>query len=102
MEISSILTTHFFKLSNSIFQYGLTLIQFVVYGYLVCCARSNEKCYPSMKNIAANCNCSPNAARQTIHTILTPLPLIEDGPRVVYTATPQGEKNKSTRHSTPS
>ena len=69
MKISRFPTERFFKLSNSVFRYGLTPIQFVVYSHLVCCAGSRGKCYPSMQNIAANCNCSPNAARAVVHVL---------------------------------
>ncbi|MGI5935328.1 MAG: helix-turn-helix domain-containing protein [Oscillospiraceae bacterium] len=54
----------FFKMSNAVFCYGLTPIQLAVYSYLVCRAGQNERCWPSMKTIAACCGCSKNAARE--------------------------------------
>jgi hypothetical protein len=60
----SILGECFFKMSNAVFCYGLTPIQLAVYSYLVCRAGQNERCWPSMKTIAACCGCSKNAARE--------------------------------------
>jgi hypothetical protein len=51
-------------MSNAVFCYGLTPIQLAVYSYLVCRAGQNERCWPSMKTIAACCGCSKNAARE--------------------------------------
>ena len=118
MKIIRFPTEQFFRLSNSVFRYGHTPIQFVVYGYLVCCAGSKGKCYPSMQNIAANCNCSPNAARAAVHVLqakrlikiaatyrqdgwgsarqannsyfIERLPLIPDCPQVLYLPAPAG------------
>lgn len=59
----SILGERFFKMSNAIFCYDLTPIQLAVYSYLVCRSGQSERCWPSMKNIAACCGCSKNAAR---------------------------------------
>ncbi|MBD5083845.1 MAG: helix-turn-helix domain-containing protein [Clostridiales bacterium] len=62
----SILGERFFKLSNALFCYHLTPIQFTVYSFLVSSAGRKEKCWPSMKTIAASCGCSQNAAREAI------------------------------------
>jgi len=56
----------FFKMSNALFCYGLTPIQLAVYSYLVSRAGQKERCWPSMKTIAACCSCSKNAARAAI------------------------------------
>ena len=62
----SILGERFFKLSNALFCYHLTPIQFTAYSFLVSSAGQKEKCWPSMKTIAASCNCSETAAREAI------------------------------------
>lgn len=61
-----ILGEQFFKISNTIFCYGLTPLQLAVYAYLVSCAGQKELCWPGMKAIAACCGCSKNAAREAI------------------------------------
>lgn len=61
-----ILGERFFKLSNALFSYHLTPIQFTVYSFLVSSAGQKGKCWPSMKTIAANCHCSETAARAAI------------------------------------
>ena len=43
----------FFRLPNSIFDLGLTPIQYTLYSYLVSCAGSSTICWPSLKNISA-------------------------------------------------
>ena len=65
----SILGERFFKLSNALFCYHLTPIQFVVYSFLVSSAGQKGMCWPSMKTIAANCGCSVNAAREAIRVL---------------------------------
>ena len=62
----SILGEQFFKLSNALFCYHLTPIQFTVYSFLVSSAGQKGNCWPSMKTIAASCGCSVNAAREAI------------------------------------
>ena len=62
----SILGERFFKLSNALFCYHLTPIQFTVYSFLVSSAGQKGKCWPSMKIIAANCHCSETAAREAV------------------------------------
>ena len=61
-----ILGERFFKLSNALFSYHLTPIQFTVYSFLVSSAGQKGKCWPSMKIIAANCHCSATATREAI------------------------------------
>ena len=65
----SILGERFFKLSNALFCYHLTPIQFTVYSFLVSSAGQKEVCWPSMKTIAANCGCSVNAARDAVRVL---------------------------------
>lgn len=64
-----ILGERFFKLSNAMFIYGLTPGQFMVYSYLVSCAGSRGRCWPSMQTIAANCSCSPTTARAAVQEL---------------------------------
>ena len=64
-----ILNQKYYKMSNAIFSYGLTPIEFSVYSYLVCCAGNSDSCWPSVKTIAANTNCSPNSARKAVQTL---------------------------------
>ena len=59
----------FYQMSNVIFQYKLTPIQFAVYSYLVCCAGQKEKCWPAIKTIAARCSCSENSVRSAIKVL---------------------------------
>lgn len=61
-----ILGERFFKLSNTLFYFHLMPIKFTVYSFLVSSAGQKEKCWPSMKTIAANCHCSETAAREAI------------------------------------
>jgi hypothetical protein len=65
----NILGECFFKLSNAIFCYDLTPIQLSVYAYLVSRAGQKEKCWPSIKTIAACCSCSKNAARDAVKVL---------------------------------
>ena len=65
----NILGERFFKLSNALFCYHLTPIQFTVYSFLVSSAGQKKKCWPSMKTIAANCGCSANAVRAAISVL---------------------------------
>ena len=62
----SILGERFFKLSNALFCYHLTPIQFTVYSFLVSSAGQKGNCWPSMKTNAASCGCSQNSAREAI------------------------------------
>jgi len=64
-----LLGSHFYQMSNAIFHHGLTPIQFAVYSYLISCAGSRGKCWPSMNTIAACCGCSKNAARTAVDAL---------------------------------
>ena len=46
-------TKEFYRLPNSIFDLGLTPIQFTLYSYLVSCAGSKNYCWPSLETISA-------------------------------------------------
>ena len=61
-----VLGERFYQMSNVIFYYQLSPIQFSVYSYLVCCAGQKEKCWPSVKTISAHCNISENSVRKAI------------------------------------
>lgn len=63
------LNERFYQMSNVIFCYELNPVQLAVYSYLVCCAGNREKCYPSMKTIAACCGCSINTARKAVDVL---------------------------------
>ena len=65
----AVLGERFYQMSNVIFQYRLTPIQFAVYSYLVCCAGQKEKCWPAIKTIAGRCNCSENSVRNAIKVL---------------------------------
>ena len=65
-----ILGEHFYQMSNSIFYYDLTPVEFMVYSYLVCCAGKKDMCWPSMHRIAVNCNCSENTVRKAVASLV--------------------------------
>ena len=65
----SILGERFFKLSNALFCYHLTPIQFTVYSFMVSSAGQKKVCWPSMKTIATSYGCFVNAAREAIHVL---------------------------------
>ncbi len=60
----------FYQMSNAIFHYDLTPVEFMVYSYLVCCAGRKGMCWPSMHRIAVNCNCSKNTVRKAIDALV--------------------------------
>lgn len=64
-----ILNQKFYKMSNAMFSYWLTPIEFSVYSYLVCCTGSSECCWPSVKTVAANTHCAANSARKALQTL---------------------------------
>lgn len=64
------LNARYFKLSNVVFEYGLTPIQLSVYSYLVCCAGQRGEAWPSMKTIAINSGCSKNSARSAVDELV--------------------------------
>ena len=59
----------YFKMTNSIFCYDLTPLQLAVYSYLVSCAGSTGKAWPSMKTIAANCGCCVTTASNAVKVL---------------------------------
>lgn len=59
----------FYKMSNAVFCYGLTPIQLSAYSYLVCCAGQKDRCWPSIKTIAACCGCSETSARAAVKVL---------------------------------
>ena len=60
----------FYQMSNVIFCYGLTPIQFFVYSYLVCCTGQKDVCWPSMRTIALHCGCSENAVQSAVKALV--------------------------------
>ena len=68
-ESIKVLGERFYQMSNVIFQYKLTPIQFAVYNYLICCTGQKEKCWPAIKTIADRCNCSENSVRSAIKVL---------------------------------
>ena len=60
----------FYQMSNAIFTYGLTPIEFTVYSYLVCCAGRRGSCWPSIRTIAVNCSCSENTVRKAVDSLV--------------------------------
>lgn len=73
-------TENYYKMSNSIFGYGLTPIQFTVFSYLVCAGGRKEVSWYSVKSIAACCSCSEETARKALHE-LAEMKFIEIEPR---------------------
>ncbi len=65
-----ILGERFYQMSNAIFHYDLTPVEFMVYNYLVSCAGQKDMCWPSVHRIAVNCNCSENTARKAIAALV--------------------------------
>ncbi len=65
-----VLGERFYQMSNAIFLYDLTPTEFMVYSYLICCAGRKGMCWPSMRRIAVNCNCSENTARKAIASLV--------------------------------
>ena len=65
-----ILGERFYQMSNAIFYYDLTPVEFMVYNYLVSCAGQKGVCWPSIGKIALNCNCSENTVRKAIDALV--------------------------------
>ncbi len=65
-----VLGERFYQMSNAIFRYDLTPMEFMVYNYLVSCAGQKDMCWPSMHRIAVNCNCSENTIRKAIDALV--------------------------------
>ena len=64
-----LLNANFFQMTNAIFSYGLSPNELAVYSYLVSCTGSKDKCWPSVKVIAANCNISENTVRKAVKVL---------------------------------
>ncbi len=65
-----ILGERFYQMSNAIFYYDLTPVEFMVYNYLVCASGQKGVCWPSIGKIAVNCNCSENTARTAVTALV--------------------------------
>lgn len=55
-----------FQMNSSIFQFGLTPIQFTVYSYLKYCAGSRYACSMKLQTIAAVCECSRSSVKRAL------------------------------------
>ena len=62
-------TKEFYRLPNSIFDLGLTPIQFTLYSYLVSCAGSKNYCWPSLKNISAKTGIGISAVQEHLKVL---------------------------------
>ena len=55
-----------FQMDSSIFQFGLTPIQFVVYSYLKFCAGNRCACSIKLQMIASVCECSRSSVKRAL------------------------------------
>lgn len=60
---------NFFILPNDIFNERMNPRDFIVYSYLKRCCDSKQQCFPSIKNIAKNCNVSSVTANTAIKNL---------------------------------
>ena len=58
-----------FQMNNSIFQFGLTPIQFVVYSYLKYCAGNRCACSIKLQTIASVCECSRSSVKRALNVL---------------------------------
>ena len=58
-----------FRLSTTVFHYGLTPYELAVYSYLASCAGSRNACQARIRTIANTCGCSESIARRTLHEL---------------------------------
>ena len=58
--------TNAFQMDRSIFQFGLTPIQFVVYSYLKYCAGNRCACSIKLQTIASVCECSRSSVKRAL------------------------------------
>ena len=58
-----------FQMNNSIFQFGLTPIQFVVYSYLKYCAGDRCACSIKLQTIASVCECSRSSVKHALNVL---------------------------------
>ena len=55
-----------FQMNSSIFQFGLTPIQFTVYSYLKYCSGSRYACSMKLQTIASVCECSRSSVKRAL------------------------------------
>ena len=77
-------TKEFYRLPNSIFNLGLTPIQFTLYSYLVSCAGSKNYCWPSLETISTKTGIGISAVQKHLK-ILEKLQIIRIGKRKTRT-----------------
>ena len=58
-----------FQMDSSIFQFGLTPIQFVVYSYLKHCAGNRCACSIKLQTIASVCECSRSSVKRALNVL---------------------------------
>ena len=58
-----------FQMDSSIFQFGLTPIQFVVYSYLKYCAGNRCACRIKLQTIASVCECSRSSVKRALNVL---------------------------------
>lgn len=58
---------NYFLLPNTIFDEGLTPMEFVVYSFFISRKDSVNECWYSVEHIAEYCNISVNTARRALH-----------------------------------
>ena len=73
-------TKEFYRLPNSIFDLGLTPIQFALYSYLVSCAGNKNYCWPSLEKICAKTGIGISAVQKHLK-ILEKRQIIQIGKR---------------------
>ena len=60
-----------FQMDSSIFRFGLTPIQFVVYSYLIYCAGNRCACSIKLQTIASVCECSRSSVKRALNVCVT-------------------------------
>ena len=58
-----------FQMDSSIFRFGLTPIQFVVYSYLKYCAGDRCACSIKLQTIASVCECSRSSVKRALNVL---------------------------------
>ncbi len=61
---------NFFMISNTIFEYGLTPSEFIVFAYLVKCSDKSKTCFPSRETIARNCKMCVKTVDTALKTLI--------------------------------
>lgn len=64
------LTTNYFKVSNDIFEMGLSVHQIVVLTYLSRCGNNDKKIFPSYATIAKKCKIGLSTAKRTVKELV--------------------------------